>query len=236
MGLNQFQKTLDENIEGQFEVDHGTVTTVVNVKAIDKELIQVIIDRKDNMGEIEFNSHKMYFTARELEDFGHFLSKQGRSMSIKEREGFMESIWQEIEENKSLQLSLENVADLDDDHVDMTRPNLFRDIIDHTTIKNKMRASKDYCRRFYATLCNNGLGKGAATTSYSWRSTGGLVADVLGEGDYLDWYCSGGEGNVDEEVAEDLKEIGWTVLDDYYAEDLSEFKQMKLDGEDDEQK
>ena len=46
--------------------------------------------------------------------------------------------------------------------------------------------------------------------SCSWRSAGGLVASIQDKGgDYMDFYCSGDEGNVDQEVAKDLKVLGW---------------------------
>lgn len=47
----------------------------------------------------------------------------------------------------------------------------------------------------------------------SWRYAGGIVADLREEGDYMDWYCSGSEGYIDEEVAADLAEIGWVGRD-----------------------
>lgn len=60
----------------------------------------------------------------------------------------------------------------------------------------------------------------------SWRSAGGIVADLRQEGDYIDWYCSGigsglgngdedgtmgyvSEGTVTEEIEQDLKSLGW---------------------------
>lgn len=68
--------------------------------------------------------------------------------------------------------------------------------------------------------------------SASWRGAGGIVADLRGQGeDYLDYYCSGikggmsydtkdddeyfaknryvSEGEVTEEIAEDLNKLGW---------------------------
>ena len=64
------------------------------------------------------------------------------------------------------------------------------------------------------------------TWTCSWRYAGGIVADLCGEGDYLDWYCTGirhddgdltinyvGEGMVTDEVQEDLFKLGWLVVD-----------------------
>lgn len=66
----------------------------------------------------------------------------------------------------------------------------------------------------------------------SWRAAGGIVAELRGQGeDYMDYYCSGmkgglsydtkdddkyfednkyvSEGEVTEEIAEDLNKLGW---------------------------
>ena len=48
--------------------------------------------------------------------------------------------------------------------------------------------------------------------SCSWRYAGGILADIMGEGDYMDWYCGGLEGTVDEEVEQDLYNLGWLVV------------------------
>lgn len=51
--------------------------------------------------------------------------------------------------------------------------------------------------------------------SCSWRYAGGLVAEIRDQGeDYMDFYCSGNEGEVDECVAEDLASLGWIPLED----------------------
>lgn len=97
---------------------------------------------------------------------------------------------------------------------------------------------KMYAQNMYSALCNNEFLKNDVmpilleeTWGCSWRYAGGIVADLRGEGDYLDWYCTGirgdeevaespdqpreyvGEGTVTDEIREDLFKIGWIVID-----------------------
>lgn len=117
------------------------------------------------------------------------------------------------------------------------RNNLEYDLRSTDWIVAKARANKSYAQNIYAALCNmrwcNIKGTDPQVTmdilkdelwSCSWRSAGGIVADMLGYGDYIDWYCSGinpdyeetatphgyvPEGVVTEEIANDLKQLGW---------------------------
>ena len=105
-------------------------------------------------------------------------------------------------------------------------------------ILEKARASDGYAQNLYAAMCNNEFIKNDVwpllqekTWSASWRYAGGIIADMLGKGDYIDWYCSGmgsGLGNGDEkgtkgyvpeshvtdEIREDLLKLGWIVKED----------------------
>lgn len=71
----------------------------------------------------------------------------------------------------------------------------------------------DFAQKIYANLCNlvwydyvNG-----EVITFSWRSSGGFVAGIrqLGE-DYMDFYCSGNEGEIDDEI-ENLFE-SWNIV------------------------
>jgi hypothetical protein len=73
--------------------------------------------------------------------------------------------------------------------------------------------------------------------SCSWRHAGGIIADMQERGDYIDWYCSGissqedgyglddhvpeveadgrtyvPEGEITEEIEDDLQRLGWRIV------------------------
>ena len=63
----------------------------------------------------------------------------------------------------------------------------------------------------YAALCNNEWRHRRANETWgcTWRSAGDVVTGLRGEGDYLDWYCWGHEGVIDEVVLAELEALGW---------------------------
>jgi hypothetical protein len=113
----------------------------------------------------------------------------------------------------------------------------------------KVRASEAYAQNLYAAMCNQDFQRNDVwpllkneTWSASWRYAGGIVADMRGEGDYMDWYCSGirnvisdaeladmtaeqqeryhwyeknfvSESVVTDEIRADLLKLGWLVVD-----------------------
>jgi hypothetical protein len=102
----------------------------------------------------------------------------------------------------------------------------------------KVRGSDTYAQNLYAAMCNMQWQKQDTWPiikddlwSCSWRYAGGIVADIQNRGgDYMDWYCSGmgsglgngdtdgtkgyvGESVVTDEIAEDLKKIGWIPVE-----------------------
>lgn len=99
----------------------------------------------------------------------------------------------------------------------------------------KARANESYAQNIYAALCNMQWQRVDVwpvlkneTWSCSWRSAGGIVADLRGEGDYIDWYCSGmrggasyddelksgfvSEGTVTDEIRSDFLQLGWSPV------------------------
>ena len=115
---------------------------------------------------------------------------------------------------------------------------------------DKCQKREEYAQNLYAAMCNRSFQKNAVwdrlkntNWSCSWRYAGGIVADMRGEGDYIDWYCSGIRGGLSEqeladmdaedrekylwmqanfvsesyvtdEIRNDLYRLGWLVLDE----------------------
>lgn len=96
----------------------------------------------------------------------------------------------------------------------------------------KVKASESYAQNLYAAMCNMRWQKldvfpilKEELWSVTWRSAGGIVAELQGQGDYLSWYCSGiggangyeddiregfvNESVVTDEIREDLRKLGW---------------------------
>lgn len=100
---------------------------------------------------------------------------------------------------------------------------LEHDLRSNPTILEKCRNSQIYSQNLYAALCNNDFYYGEHEWSCSWRYAGGIIANILQKGDYIDWYCSGigtdpaitpnyvGEGFVTDEIRSDLLKLGWVV-------------------------
>jgi len=122
--------------------------------------------------------------------------------------------------------------------------NLEYDLRSTDWILEKVRNSDSYAQNLYAAMCNMRFVRKEMFPylrqdpdkdlwSASWRSAGGIVADMRQEGDYIDWYCSGmgglnreyegdetneqwrqrtgyvPEGIVTEEIEADLLRLGW---------------------------
>ena len=117
------------------------------------------------------------------------------------------------------------------------KDNMEYDLRTREPMLNKVRNSDTYAQNLYAAMCNRQFQKLDVMPvlkderwSASWRHAGGIIADMRMEGDYIDWYCSGigdglgngdttgvkgyvSEGVVTDEIREDLKQLGWIVLD-----------------------
>ena len=133
---------------------------------------------------------------------------------------------------KLRQLDEENM-----DSIEWKKDNMEYDLCNTGWILEKARTSDTYAQNLYAAICNNDFTRNdvwpilkGEIWSASWRSAGGIIADMRQEGDYIDWYCSGiggglgngdttgtknyvGEGIVTDEIRQDLLKLGWIVVE-----------------------
>ena len=117
--------------------------------------------------------------------------------------------------------------------------NLEYDLRSTKWICDRAKSTKTYAQNLYAAMCNQDwqrndvwpLLKGE-TYSCSWRYAGGIVADMREEGDYIDWYCSGIQGEPDEEWI-DLGHVPEGTVTDQIREDLFKLGWIPKDHDDD---
>jgi hypothetical protein len=166
--------------------------------------------------------------------------KEGRSLDDPDVKAMIDWYDSWSEESKKQEADLE-----------WQKHNLEFDLRTTDWILAKVRESRVYAQNLYAALCNNDFQRQdiwpvLKNQKYacSWRHAGGIIADMQGEGDYIDWYCSGikgedvteqsewnmltqeqqmfhresqahvSEGTVTDEIRDDLLQLGWAVVTD----------------------
>ena len=88
-------------------------------------------------------------------------------------------------------------------------PDLRTDLMSSARIA-KLIQEQRFAEDLYRALCNTKWFRNGKEWSCTWRSAGGVVADLRDRGEeYIDFYCSGGEGTVTAEVASELAALGW---------------------------
>lgn len=75
----------------------------------------------------------------------------------------------------------------------------------------KIRQSDETATALWSALANVSWSHSVhGEVAYSFREGGALIAEIIGEGNYMDWYCSGPYPQVSSEIAEALSKEGWT--------------------------
>ncbi len=133
------------------------------------------------------------------------------------------------------------------DDPESRKNNMEYDLLTTDWILEKVRTRESYAQNLYAAMCNMRFVRKELFPylrqdpdrdlwSASWRYSGGIIADMRQEGDYIDWYCSGmgglnqefdaketneewqnrtgyvPEGVVTEEIEADLFKLGWIPI------------------------
>jgi hypothetical protein len=150
----------------------------------------------------------------------------------------------EIEYFKSVQ----QLTESREASIEWQTDNMEYDLRSTQWIIDKVQADDVYAQHLYAAICNNEFTKNDVIPiltekrwSASWRSAGGIIANMQEKGDYIDWYCSGirniedevedidltteqkayrlqlkayvNESVVTDEIRRDLLKLGWIVVD-----------------------
>ena len=146
-----------------------------------------------------------------------------------------------LEENKQPDQSYldvlegDKIRDLNYINQDVHENDMQYDLRSTQWICDKVKNSDVYAQNLYAAMCNQRFIKNDVwpilqeeTWSCSWRSSGGIVANMQEKGDYIDWYCSGindggsggiyasgivAESIVTKEIEQDLLKLGWNVIE-----------------------
>jgi len=87
---------------------------------------------------------------------------------------------------------------------DMSRSHMILEKVKHDS----------YAQNLYAAMCNMQWQKSEVWPvlkdefwAVTWRSAGGIVAELQGKGDYLSWYCSGMGGGIDYDTEYDIRHM-----------------------------
>jgi len=89
-------------------------------------------------------------------------------------------------------------------------------------IKSDKINDLEFSRKVYANLCNlvwyDYIDDFLITES--WRNSGAFVAEIRSKGEsYMDFYCWGKEGIVDDEIKEFFNNNGIVLFEDFYEHD-----------------
>lgn len=97
---------------------------------------------------------------------------------------------------------MEIETDLQEQDPEWQKDNMEYDLRTTDWILEKVRESNVYAQNLYAAICNNDFQKLDVIPiltdkrwGASWRHTGGIIAHMQGKGDYMNWYCSGIQGD-----------------------------------------
>lgn len=75
----------------------------------------------------------------------------------------------------------------------------------------KIKTDDGFCENVWSALANKiWRNIDGAEFACTFRYAGGLIADIRGSGNYMDWYCSGPCETVTEEIENGMAVLGWS--------------------------
>jgi hypothetical protein len=117
-----------------------------------------------------------------------------------------------------------------------SKPDLEHDLLASDRIRAKAQ-NPVYAQHLYAALCNNQYQRrelwpvlSGHTWGCSWRYAGSVVAQLQGNGSYIDWYCSGmGRRVMDADAEASVFDQSWAESDQS-TEEYQEMQQYVGEG------
>jgi hypothetical protein len=118
------------------------------------------------------------------------------------------------------------------------KDNMEYDLRSTQWILEKVRGDDVYAQNLYAAMCNMQFQKldtwpilKNERWSCSWRHSGGIIADMQEKGDYIDWYCSGIRGELDDEESKELddKQLAYRKKIQAYVSEGTVTEEIKQD-------
>lgn len=93
---------------------------------------------------------------------------------------------------------------------DFTETDNFETLIE-SLFKERMKKSDEFCTEVWSSLANVIWVNAQEEDKYSasFRYAGGLISEIIGRGDYMDWYCSGPYQSVSDEISDAMRGFGW---------------------------
>ena len=77
----------------------------------------------------------------------------------------------------------------------------------------RLKENKDFGSELWSSMANviwtHTADPAETNCGHGFRGAGALIAEMLGEGDYVDWYCSGPYITVSKYIAEKMASKGW---------------------------
>ena len=83
----------------------------------------------------------------------------------------------------------------------------------YSLFTQRLKENKDFGCELWSSMANvswiHTADPAETDCGHGFRGAGSLIAEMLGEGDYLEWYCSGPYETVSDYIAEEMATKGW---------------------------